>query len=314
MKIGFYLGLTLIFLLSSPAEAGETYGPLSGHSIRVDGTLSSWVGTAPEQPNSGAISKGEFIWKDAYDDDTGNGKYTYPNNPSFTKAADLEEFRVTCDDKNVYFLIKTARPGDWWAPFRVIAIDTSGSAGGKRGTQVIQQGDMDTLDADTGAFCNLRVAPPLSIDYVITIAGTYKVRIWDSSGKLVAKARGEKTDTPGIKIKDFNVSAVEMQVPQKIIGNPRGKVWKFIVACGLEDNEHAREVRKTTDEWHGRGGADNGENPNIYDLASPNTTTQERELGSFDVNARPRDPKGFAAIQKSYLEVRFSPFLNMAPK
>jgi len=306
--------LTSLFLLCSPADAGETYGTLSGHSIRVDGSVSDWVGIAPTKPNTGTISKGEFIWADALGDDTGNGKYTYPKNTATARAADLKEFRVTWDSRNVYFLIKTTMPGEWWAPYRVIAIDTDGAGGGRKGMTVIQQGDIDTMEPDTGTFGELRVSSSLAADYVIVISGTYRGRIWNAKVKLVAKTSGEKTDTPDFKIKDSNVATIEIQVPNKIIGNPQGKIWRFIVATGIEDHEHAREIYKEAEEWHGGGGedtvAEDGVDPDFYDLASPDQNTQEIELAGYKPNAPAGESQSFAEIKKSYLEIKFSPFLN----
>lgn len=311
----FYLVLAYFFLLFSLADAGETYGPLSGHPIRVDGSVADWVGIAPTRPNTGAISKGEFIWKDVIGDDTGNGRYAYPKNPVLARAADLEEFRVTWDTMNVFFLIKTAMPSEWWTSYRVITIDTDGAGGGRKGMRVIQQGDIDTMDPDTGTFGELRVSDSLAADYVIAIAGTCKGRIWDGKGNLVAKAVGERTDTPGFTIKDSNMRAVEIQIPQKIIGNPAGKIWRFVVACGLEDHERAREIYKEANEWHGGGGEattyEDGVDPDFYDLASPNQNTQEVELSSYNPNAPAGDTSGFAGIKKSYLQIKFTPYPQM---
>lgn len=314
----FYLALTSLFLLCSPADAGETYGTLSGHSITVDGSVSDWVGIAPTKPDTGTINKGEFIWEDALGDDTGNGRYTYPKNPAMTRAADLKEFRVTWDSRNVYFLIKTTMPGEWWAPYRVIAIDTDGAGGGRKGMRVIQQGDIDTMDSDSGTFGELRVSSSLAADYVIVISGTYRGMIWDAKGKLVAKTSGEKTDTPGFKIKDSNVATIEIQVPHKIIGSPQGRIWRFIVATGIEDHGHAREIYREAEEWHGGGGedtvAEDGVDPDFYDLASPDQNTQEIELAGYGANAPAGESRSFTEIKKSYLEIKFSPFLSSTPK
>ncbi len=308
----FVVALSFCDFLS--ADMGS--GSLTGHSIRVDGSVADWVGSAPAKPNSSIISKGEFIWKDIQGDDTGNGKYTYPKTPAFTKAADLEEFRITWDSRNMYFLIRSSKPGDWWSPVRVIAIDTDGMGGGRRGMQVIQQGDINTMDADTGTFGELRVSKSLSADYVICIAGTYKGRIWDAKGRLIAKAIGEKTDTAGFKIKDSNAVALEVQVPLKITGNPAGKTWRFVVAMGTEDKEHLREIYKEADDWHGGGGeattSDDGVDPDYFDLASPDQNTQEIELSSYKPNAPAGDTAAFAEIKKSFLQVKFSPYLQVA--
>lgn len=205
-------------------------------------------------------------------------------------------------------------PGEWWAPYRVIAIDTDGAGGGRKGMTVIKQGDIDTMEPDTGTFGELRVSSSLAADYVIVISGTYRGRIWDAKGRLVAKVCGEKTDTPDFKIKDSNVATIEIQVPCKIIGNPQGRIWRFIVATGVEDHEHAREIYKEAEEWHGGGGedtvAEDGVDPDFYDLASPNQNTQEIELAGYKPNAPSGENQSFAEIKKSYLEIKFSPFLN----
>ena len=306
----FYLAASF-FLLCLPVEAGESYGPLSGHTIRVDGSITDWVGIPPAKPNTGVISKGEFIWNDAVDDDTGNGKYTYPENPAFAKAADLVEFRITWDAVNVYFLIKTAMPGDPRSGYRIIAIDTGSAGGSRRGVSIIQQGNVNSMNPDTGTFGNLRVSESLSVDYVIAVAGTNKGRIWDGKGSLVAKTVGEKADTQDFQIKDANICIVTVQVPQRIIGNPAGKIWRFIVASGLEDNGHARAVYKNGDEWHGGGGAANGSNPSFYDLISPDKRTQEMELSGYNPNAARGDPSGFAEIKNSYIQIKFAPYPQM---
>lgn len=290
--------------------SAEVSGAFSGHSISVDGSIGDWVGIAPSKPNTSTISKGEFIWKDAEGDDTGNGNYSYPTNTAFRNAADLQEFRITWDSQNVYFLIKCSRPGDWWVPYRLIAIDQDGAKGGKRGAQVLAQGDVNLLGPDSGTFGELKVSPELACEYVIGISSTFRGRIWDATGKLVAKADGERTDTEGFKIKDSNWAAVEVAVPQRIIGDPSGKTWRFIVATGLEDHGFLREVYKETTEWHGGGGedtgAEDGTDPDFYDLASPDLETQEAELSSYKSLAPAGDTSAFATIKKSYLTVTFS--------
>ncbi|KPK41420.1 MAG: hypothetical protein AMJ78_05540, partial [Omnitrophica WOR_2 bacterium SM23_29] len=167
--------------------------------------------------------QGEYIWKDAQGDDTGDGDYTYPINKALKKGADLREFRVTYDKDNLYFLIKTDRPSDWWVPYRLIGIDQDGAKGGTGGTQVLVQGDIDEISFDSGSFGELKVAPELACEYVIGISSTYKGRIWDANGKLIARKEGEADDTPGVKVDDANWNAVEVAIPLKLIGgSPSG--------------------------------------------------------------------------------------------
>lgn len=310
MKRKIYISLLMCSVCFSNYASAEVGGAFSGHMISVDGSISDWIGVAPTKPNTATISKGEYIWKDAEGDDTGNGRYTYPTNIAFKGAADLEEFRVTWDSQNVYFLIRCSRPGDWWVPYRLIAIDKDGAKRGKGGTQVLVQGDVNLLGADNGTFGELKVTPELACEYVIGISSTFRGRIWDANGRLVARADGKRTDTEGFLIKDSNWSAFEIAVPQRIIGNPSGKTWRFIVAMGLEENGYLREVWRESNEWHGGGGEDRGAeddiDPDFYDLASPDRETQEAELSSYKSLAPAGDKDAFATIKRSYLTVTFS--------
>lgn len=301
----FLILLAVIFITVNSALALE---PLKGHSIKVDKSDNDWIGKVPEQENTAVISEGEYIWKDAKGDDTGNGKYNYAPNKAIAKGADLKEFRVTYDKKNVYFLIKCARPGDWWAPYRIIGIHKEGE---QKGMTVLAQGDVDELDPETGCFGEIKVDESLACQYVIGISSTWKAWIWDTQGKLVAIASGDKKfDTPGFLVADDNWSSLEVQVPIEIIGNPVGKTWKFIVGIGQQDNDHFREIYEEATEWHAGGGEGNegedGSDPDVFDLASPSMEIQEKELGSYNENGRPNDPDAFATIKESFVTVIFA--------
>lgn len=285
----------------SVAEAGKI--PVVGHAIAVDKNIKDWVGEAPAEENTAVVNNGEYIWKDATGDDTGNGEYTYPLNKALKKGADLKEFRVTYDKDNLYLLIKTDRPSDWWTGYRMIGIHKEGATDGMT---LLAQGDKDEYNFDSGTFANLKVSPDLACQYVVVISSTYKGRIWDSKGKLIARKEAQPDDTPGFKIEDSNWNAVEVAIPWSLIGGePAGQTWKFIVAVGQQDNDIVRAVEEQASEWHGGGGAANGANPSVYDLAGSDKATQEKELGSYDAEADNGDPKGFATIDKSYLTVNF---------
>ncbi|KPK41421.1 MAG: hypothetical protein AMJ78_05545 [Omnitrophica WOR_2 bacterium SM23_29] len=306
----FFCTCVMTFLFFLTYTSAEVRGAFSGHLIIVDGSIGDWIGVPPTKPNSSTVSQGEYIWKDAEGDDTGNGRYTYPTNIAFGRAADLQEFRVTWDSQNVYLLIRCSRPGDWWVPYRLIAIDQDGAKGGKGGSQVLAQGDVNLLGPDGGTVGELRVSPELAAEYVIGISSTFRGRIWDANGKLVARTDGKRTDTEGFLVKDSNWSAIEVAIPQRIIGNPSGKTWRFVVATGLEENGYLREVWRKSDEWHGGGGedtgAEDGTDPDFYDLASPDRETQETELSSYKSLDPAGDTRSFATIKKSYLPVTFS--------
>ena len=284
-------------------------GAFSGHSIKVDGSTADWLGIAPADPNTWAISRGEYIWKDAVGDDTGNGRYTYPLNKALKKGCDLKEFRVTYDGINLYMMIKCDRPGDFWSPLRIIGIHKEGVAGGQT---VLAQGNKDGPDFDKSISANLKVSPELACQYVIAISSSaYKGRIWDGSGKLIARKDEDEAvaNTPGFKIVSANWNLVEAAIPLELLGTDPKRItkesWKFIVAIGQQDFDVARIIDVDASEWHGGGGAPNASNPFVYDLAGADKETQEKELGSYDPNAPTGDPAGFATISKSFLTVDF---------
>ncbi|MDD5270189.1 MAG: glucodextranase DOMON-like domain-containing protein [Candidatus Omnitrophica bacterium] len=283
---------------------------VNGHKIAVDKAIRDWKGAAPEAENTAAVSEGEYIWKDAAGDDAGNGKYVYPQNKALKKGGDLKEFRVTFDSENLYFMIKTDRPGDWWVPYRIIGIDTDGASGGKNGSQVLAQGDMDEYAFDSGCFAELKVSPELACDYVVAVSSTYKGRIWDAKGKMIARKEAQPDDTAGFKIEDYNWNAVEVAIPWSLVGGKpaEGTSWRFVVAIGQQDNDLAREVEEEVSEYRAGGGEsseDNGVDPDVFDLAGADKATQEKELGSYKADGEPGDTGSFATIDKSFLTVKF---------
>lgn len=303
--------LLLIVIGISQKTLAQQEIAVTGHSIdATDKRITDWIGIPPETENTAVYSNGEYIWRDAKGDDTGAGAYTPPKNPSLQNATDLLEFRVTFDDKNVYFLIKCSTPNEWWVPYRIIGCDKDGASGSLNGTTVLAEGNPYEVNSYKGTYAELKVSPPLACEYVIAIASTYKGRIWNDKGKLVAKRDAEANDTPGFQIADPMWSIIEVAVPVSIIGNPAGQEWRFIVGIGTQDNEYAREVYKEFEEWHGGGGegksGETGSDPDVYDLAGADKKTQEQELSSYNPRGEPGDTTSYATIYKSYLAVKFA--------
>jgi hypothetical protein len=283
---------------------------VNGHKIAVDKAIRDWKGIAPEQDNTAVVSEGEYIWKDASGDDLGNGKYAYPQNKALKKGGDLKEFRVTFDSENLYFLIKTDRPGDWWVPYRIIGIDTDGVSGGKGGSQVLAQGNMDDYNFDSGCFAELKVSPELACEYVVAISSTYKGRIWDAKGKMTGRKEAQPDDTAGFMIEDYNWNAAEVAIPWALLGGQpaEGTSWRFVIAVGQQDNDLAREIEEEVSEYRSGGGEsseDNGVDPDVFDLAGSDKATQEKELSSYKAAGEPGDINSFATIDKSFLTVKF---------
>jgi len=302
-------GIFLFFCLTMGIYAGVLFSevsmPVAGHSIKIDKDLSDWVGKVPAKENSSWVSGGEFVWKDAIGDDVGDGNYTYPKNAAFKRCADLKEFRVTFDAKNVYFLIRFETPGDYWAPYCVIGIDQDGASGGIDGSEVLYQGSHE----EGGSCGELKVKPELACEYTIAVFSCYRGKIWNAKGELVGTRDGKESDTPGLIIDDKDWHSLEVAIPIKIIGNPAKKTWRFIVATGLEEQGHLREMSSETGEWNGGGGigsAEEGEvDPDVFDLASPGGGIQKKELGSYSEGGEAGDEGSFATIKESFLTVKF---------
>lgn len=303
----------VFLLLIMPAQwiLAQSETSVKGHSVNaLDKKITDWIGIPPEVENFSAYSNGEFIWRDAKGDATGAGTYTQPLNAGLQNAVDLLEFRVTFDEKNVYFFIKCTTPGEWWAPYRIIGIDKNGGYGALSGTSVLAEGNPYDINSYNGTYAELKVSPQLACEYIIAVSSTYKGRIWDDKGKLVAKRDTETGDTQGFDIADPMWSIVEVAVPISIIGNPSGQTWRFIVGIATQDNDYAREVYKTADEWHGGGGegktGETGPDPDVYDLAGSDKKTQEQELAGYKPAGEPGETTAYAVISKSFLQVKFA--------
>jgi hypothetical protein len=281
-----------------------------GHSIRIDGDISDWVGLPSLEENTATVDKGEFIWKDAKGDDTGDGNYVYPTDIKLQRGADLREFRVTYDEERLYLLIKTDRPNDWWVRYLIIGIDQTGAGGVVSGATVLAQGDLDTMDPYSGCFGEIKVAEELGCEIIIGISSTYKVKVWDEHGNLLASVAGEEEQVPGLKIADDNWYALELALPYEIIGDPRSQTWRFIVGSALQDGDRFREVHSGINEWHPGGSrvtanVEHGVEPDVFDLIGASREKQIEDLSSYDPHGRPGDPDAFATIRHSYVTVRF---------
>jgi len=282
-----------------------------GHTIRVDKDIGDWVGLPPLQENTAVVDKGEYIWKDAKGDDVGDGNYVYPTNEKLRKGADIREVRITYDEKKLYLMIRTDRPNDWWVGYKIIGIDKDGAGGGTSGTTVLAQGDIDLLSTYNGCYGELKVAEELACEIIIGISSTWRVRIWDKEGKLIAAVDGEERQVPGVKVADCNWYAIELSLPYDIIGDPRGETWRFIVGTGLQDGDYFREVySKPQDEWHPGGSRESssledGVDPDVLDLIGASREKQIEDLASYDPEGEPGDIDSFCTIKNSYITVRF---------
>jgi hypothetical protein len=282
--------------------------PIAGHTIKIDKSLSDWKGDLPTQDDTWVVDQGEFIWRDAQGDDKGSGSYTYPTNAAFANAADLREVRITWDSKNLYLLIKCRRPGDWWAPYRMVGIHKENS--NEPSTTLLAQGNPEDRNPEEGGMGNIKVAPELACQYVLGLSSTWKVYLWNAKNKLIGHKTGKDDDTPGLRMDDANWNGVEVAIPLELIGSPAGQTWKFIVATGLQESDYFRGVEAEQTEWHGGGGdgddKEPGACPSAYDLAGAPKALQDKDLSSYRRGGSNSDSGGFAVIKNSYLTVKFA--------
>ncbi len=304
-KILILASLALCWAGASAAENAVT-----GKTIHVqDQNVADWTGTPPNAENESSYSEGEFIWKDAARDDTGNGNYTYPLEPVFEHCADLREVRVTFDKNNLYLFIKTEKPRDWWVPYRVVAIRTD--LPGTNLLNVLPQGETSSISNYQGMYGEIKVSPDMAPHFVIGLSGTFKGRIWDGSGKLIGKADGADSgsDTAGFQVATFDWCNMQVAIPWKLlkVEPPQGKTWKFLVGVGIQDYDHLREVDARASQWHGGGGEgsfnEDGVDCDLYDLASPSSEMQQQDLGGFAPNGS--GSSDYPEIKNSWLEIKF---------
>ncbi len=304
--------LTKVLILLITIGPGSLFAEdaVMGNSIHIsDKSIADWKGTPPDTDNTAVYSEGEYIWRDTYDDDKGNGKYTYPQEPIFEKCADLLEVRITFDRDNLYMLIKAERPKEWWVPYRLIGIRTEQPGEGV--SEVFTQGGREEVNSYNGAYGEIKVSKELAPHFIIGLSGTFKGRVWDKTGKLIAKADGPDTgnDTPGFQIATVDWQTLQFSISWKTLGidPPEGQTWKFIVGMGIQDYDHLREVDAEVSQWHGGGGEgsynEDGPDPDLYDLAGAPREKQEEDLSGFGTGSG--DPAQYSEIKHSFLEVKF---------
>ena len=293
-----FLYLMILFLSIIPIAV--FIPKIHGRSITVDGNPNDWLAdTSLQDVNTGKYYSdvGEYVWKDAENDDIGDGDYTYPLNSTYfgtaNNTADLLEFRITYDSENVYFLIKLVnvsnafgKPEGFSVPIVTIHIDQD------RVDASGQEWTAQYMDAKFNSSCWWEYA------IVVKGGGSYVLdKNFNNLGSITVKGSEE-----------YNV--IEVSVPQSKIGSPMGETWRFMVYVGLEEYENFREIDEVASEWHGGGGAPAGTNDwvecDAYDAAFY-TNSSIQSLDWSDYNATAGTPTLLCNIQgEGYADIDFS--------
>jgi hypothetical protein len=248
-------------------------GMLFAHYIKVDGEDDDWEGVSPAIDSFG-YSNCEGIWRDAEEDDTGDGgdapnaqdnpnAYSYPTSALFSGTeADLLEFRVTVDDNpdstKIFFLVRVEYFENW-APYIGILMDIDHIPG--------------SGETDCGGYSDTFVSEENAWEYAVYLYNL-NVSVVDSEGSPV----------PGFHSNYFSSDNNLIEVGIDVAGfspTPLGKTVYFSVFSGLHDFDHMRDVNYDSSEWAGGGGLNEYVNPKIFDLAFVSSEDQANDLNNY---------------------------------
>lgn len=265
------------------------FSKFAGHSVTVDGSYSDWIGALPEKANSFWVDSGEFVYRDAVGDDTGDGDYSYPTDERFCEGMlDITQFRVTYDNNYLYIYVefKTAseHPDGWWVNAVVIGMSDESS---EDGNFYLIEGDGENPDAGPAA----EIRTSFKIQYTVFASSTYRIRMWDWTGKKIGD--GDDPDNSdgtmnNLKVKAGQWNRYEMAVPLSLIGGVSGKRIRFVVGSCFEENQMAREVQgyPLLTQWYITGGDrywwnNLSSDPDVIDLIGADLEAQQEDLASY---------------------------------
>lgn len=257
---------------------------LYAHSVIVDGDPTDWIGNIINATDTGYIDGGEAIWLDAQGDDIGDGGdapyaqdnpegYTYPTDTSFTGGeADIIQFRLTADTRNLYFLVKLDSFRSVYYPMVVITIDIDHTPGSGQ------------------------IWLPQSADVLVDslIQWEYAIILADNSIKVLDSAWTDITDSVAAQaVFNPNGGYIEAGLNARLL-SPNVDIFDTTVyltcAAGLNEFGHFKEVDSISTQWHGGGGlGTNGTDtsiywvePDVYDLAFVSDTDQINDLNTYN--------------------------------
>jgi len=237
-------------------ESDLPFAPIQAANgpITLDGDPTKWGVHAFGEREGGPINAGDvgpqYVWKDAFGDDTGNGNYTYPTNAEFKESAyDIDEFRFAYDLENAYFLVTMHGDQDFFGAYAArigIWVDRSDITTG-----------VDTTDVgDHKNFCQ---APDVAFfegfnwDFHVSNRGgfqsAYLYRVEDNASFFGGTVQ---------EFENVGTRTVELAVPWADIGGLPSEltVLRMVVGAGSEDGGgNWREViGGDPGEWNFGGG------------------------------------------------------------
>lgn len=207
--------------------------------IIVDGDPSDWKAPLPSQDNTYIISNGEFVWRDATEDERTN----FVTQGSHDPRVDLVEWRITGDENYLYMLFKfndmsSINIGDDGATFIAVTIDrdlTSGSGNvwfaGESDTQVNSSAAWEYQVIVNLADSRYRNQGLRSITHPLNES----TNNWGAIFQLVDKnwnhlyAQGDRGDA-GLLAVNLSNNCIELRITWTLIGGaPTGGSIRFEV-------------------------------------------------------------------------------------
>ena len=257
-------------------------------SINIDGSLDDWGSMRPTQVDSWLLDgrANEYIWRDAIDDDLGDGgdapnaadnpePYIYPTSFTGTEG-DIDEFRVAYDENNFYFLIALAgSPGSTSVPYSIILIDKDGAASGRTNVESKTEVNLGTNHA---------------WDFKIT-ANNGKINVFDASETDIS--------TGSLFAQNLDQDIIELSVPIATIGSPTEN-WSFALLQTLGAVDQVREILFYANPSRSGGGTDELSDPDIFDLIGASGEAQYNDLNNYTDTS-------YTILSNSWVNVAYIP-------
>ncbi|MEE9150584.1 MAG: glucodextranase DOMON-like domain-containing protein, partial [Thermoplasmata archaeon] len=263
----------------------QAVGILKLHDeVKIDGFPDDWSGDGALPQDTWQTNRREYIWIDAFGDDTGDGDYVYPADFRFEPGSlDLLEFRVCIDADSINFLLLFGSIDDGSGD------GTDGILGfSEQIIEILIDTDRDgTGRDDTIRNARLRLDKDIGWEYALWADDWGNGYVIGEDSKIydVVNARGSPLS-----------NVVEISIPLSGQAIPDFEDWGYVVLIGAQDSkslpfqiEGSRsgfmKVDLVESPEGGGGGEDlNNADPNVYDMAF--AFPQFRQLdnyGSVDI-------------------------------
>ncbi len=272
-------------------------------------TTTSTFNTLALPPANLASWNGDtFVWEDTRGDDTGDGNYVYPNEPTikWQGRGDIWYVNMTPEGNWIHYSVRVnAKPETIWhqrmAAFAMLIDQDHVVGSGARDIAVIQESDPGYAHP-----LNLSVAPDFAWEYVIvaTFQNLSEFTPGDYRGEMIIRNNvyDSVSHTYGLvymstnpgaslypeagKVQANNGTQLDFWLNRTVVGTSDN--WTYVAVGALYDDAGSgwpsggiRQVRAAAGTWEG-GGSNGPMNPNVYDLAFyPTTPSQETDLSEY---------------------------------